>query len=471
MQASPLALAVSLVLPATLSAQIVLNQTALVDLDIASSAGSPAYVGTNPSAVAWDGADLFVAGFNNSTATNDVGIVKVTDALGAQTLGLSFGTLSTPGSRGYSGLDMGSGAFAAAYDDGGSDPNGITSWSTAGVQQWAAMGRGGSGVGLDPGFPGGNPLVGSGVGWTSFGSGRRSLQDAATGAVIFDSTNGMVILTGEGTFWRDMDYDPDTGDVWLREGNNVIQAVRGGDNLISSTSVVVDASPDADFVNGQNVAFLDRDTLDVVFYNDRSATGVGQDFFGVVKAVQPDGTPVNVDWSGFNPASGNGYYDFSWDRATGSLAILDFLNRNVYLFDVMDAPALTATPDQLSLAAGGTQTFTLSAGAAKAVQPYLLVGTLSGTMPGLPLDGMTLPINVDVYTVISIMNANVPPFGNTFGTLDVTGGATATFTLPAGTPASLNGNTLHHAYVAIDLGGPTPVVSLASNAVPLMLTP
>ena len=143
----------------------------------------------------------------------------------------------------------------------------------------------------------------------------------------------------------------------------------------------------------------------------------------------------------------------------------------MYLFDVMDAPALTATPDQLSLAAGGTQTFTLSAGAAKAVQPYLLVGTLSGTMPGLPLDGMTLPINVDVYTVISIMNANVPPFGNTFGTLDVTGGATATFTLPAGTPASLNGNTLHHAYVAIDLGGPTPVVSLASNAVPLMLTP
>ena len=177
------------------SAQVQLTELGTVNLDSTADSTNAEYIGSNPSGIAWNGQDIYVCGFNGGGATG-VGLVKVTDALGAATLGTSFGFIAgTPGSRGYSGLDVSGDKVAAAYDDGTASVLGIQAFDLSGTQLWAATGRGGSGVGFDPGFPGGTPALGEGVGWATFGSGRRRLQDASNGATIYDGSNGMVITT------------------------------------------------------------------------------------------------------------------------------------------------------------------------------------------------------------------------------------------------------------------------------------
>jgi hypothetical protein len=464
-------------LPLTTSAQIKLTEIATVDLDSTANPANPEYIGSNPSAVAWDGADLFAAGFNGGGATSTA-IVKVQDALGTQTFGPAFGVqIGTPASRGYSGLDVGNPGLAASYDDGATDPKGITMWQapglTGGTELWARSARGGSGVGLDPGNDGDGSPTGSGAGWTSFGSGRRSLQDFVTGADIYDSTNGMIINgAGTGTFWRDMEFDDDTGDIWLREGNNVIQGERSGDNSLSATILVVD-EPEADFVNGQNIAYLSRGaSADFVIYNDRTSTGLGQDFFKVVKVIDTSGDyQACVDWGGFSPATGSGYYDFSWDEATQTLAILDFTNRKAHIFSVQDStpPNFCGAPGQISVASGGEHHFSLNAGAGLGGQLYLVLGSTSGTTPGTPADSYILPLNIDTYFLYTLDNANGPVLQGTFGTLDATGSAHAAFVLPTGLNPGLAGQTLHHAYATID--PITLSVSFTSIAVPVTIVP
>ena len=138
------------------------------------------------------------------------------------------------------------GTLASAFDNGGSDPRGIEAYDTAGSLLWSKEGRGGSGVGIDPGFGGAD----SGVAWTTFGSGRRALQDSATGADIYTGADGMVIFTSEGTFWRDMDFDDATGDVYLREGNNVIYWSRTGGNSTGSSSSGTSSNPSSVWTTG-----------------------------------------------------------------------------------------------------------------------------------------------------------------------------------------------------------------------------
>jgi hypothetical protein len=324
----------------TVHGQIKLTEITTVSLASTANPANPEYIGTNPSAVAWNGTELFVAGFNNDpAASQNVGIVKVSNVLTAPTFGATFGVVATPSFRGYSGLDVRGATLAAAYDNGAANPDGITAWDLAGTNRWRKNGRGGSGVGFDPGFPGGNPALGQGVAWTTFGSGRRALQDAATGADIWTAANGMVILVAsETTNWRDVDFDDATGDIWLRTANNLIRGARNGDNSLSGLTVVFDANPNAPTINLQTCAVVGGGPGKFVVFNDR-ATGIGnQGFFQVVKAVRPDGTPDTLDFGPFAPNTGSAAYDFSWDPASGTLAILDFSNRNVHVFAVQSPP-------------------------------------------------------------------------------------------------------------------------------------
>ncbi|QDV06751.1 hypothetical protein Poly30_22660 [Planctomycetes bacterium Poly30] len=316
--------------------QVRLTEIGTIDLSSTSDPMNPEFIGSNPSAIAWDGTDLYAAGLNSSGATAPVGIARVTDPLGAASFGPAFGLQSAPNSRGYSGLDISGAGIAAAYDSGASDPQGIALYDPAGVQVWVKDGRGGSGVAFNPGFPGGDPALGEGVAWATFGSGRARLQDAATGADIWDGTNGFVIFTSEGSFFRDLDFEDATGDVWVREGNNVLSFTRNGDNSVTNAAIVFDQDPDADFVSGQNIAHLQNEGL--VIYNDRSTTGGGQDFFSVVNVIDETGAPQMVNWGGFAPAAGSGYYDFSYDAATSTLAILDFGARSATIFQVATGP-------------------------------------------------------------------------------------------------------------------------------------
>lgn len=321
---------------AAASAQVSMTLLGTLDVSPACTGGSPSYIGNNPTAVAWNGTDLFVAGFNSSGQTANSAIVKVTAPLTTPVFGVAFGALSTPNARGYTGLDVRGNVLAASWDDGlPSSPTGITAWDLNGVSLWARTTRGSSGVAFDPGFFG--APAASGVGWTTFGSGRRALQDTVSGTNVYDGTNGMIILApapDNGTTWRDMAFDPETGDIWLRMGNKVLSALRVGDNAVANNQVAVQATSSLTIIS-QNLAFVRQPIGKVVFWNDRAVQNAGQNFFDVVRCVRAaDGLPLAVDWGTFAPATGNAAYDFSYHEASGTMAISDLLNRQVHFFRV-----------------------------------------------------------------------------------------------------------------------------------------
>ena len=120
---------------------------------------------------------------------------------------------------------------------------------------------------------------------------------------------------------------------------------------------------------------------------------------------------------------------------------------------------------EVSAVAGGAQDLDLDAGAGHAGETYLLLGSLSGTVPGLPLGGVTLPLNSDAYFAFTAANPGVPIVG-AVGALDGAGRSTAQVVLPAGL-AFLVGLEAHHAYLTIDGTG---AFAFASNASTLRFT-
>ena len=130
---------------------------------------------------------------------------------------------------------------------------------------------------------------------------------------------------------------------------------------------------------------------------------------------------------------------------------------------------LTSDVSSVSVATGGTQSLALQAGVEYANRLYWLVGSMTGTTPGVVIDGVVLPLVPDAWFTTTLLEANSGPFGNTLGTLDSAGEAAATITVPAGLDPSLAGVRLHHAYAVID---PVTVdVVLGSNSRPLDLVP
>jgi len=121
----------------------------------------------------------------------------------------------------------------------------------------------------------------------------------------------------------------------------------------------------------------------------------------------------------------------------------------------------------VGVANGGTQTMNLEPGATHAGELYLLLGSLSGTSPGLPAGSFVLPLNFDLYLNFTLSSPGTPPLSNSMGLIDPSGSATIQFSLPAGAPASLVGVRAHHAAVGIDLI--TGQVSFSSNPVSIDL--
>jgi hypothetical protein len=107
------------------------------------------------------------------------------------------------------------------------------------------------------------------------------------------------------------------------------------------------------------------------------------------------------------------------------------------------------TPSAIATSAGGAHTMKLNAGQANANQLYLVAVGGSGSRPGLPFGGAIIPINPDIWTSLGLDLLNAGPWANTFGVLDGTGRANASFTLPPGL-TNLAGADLRHALVVID---------------------
>lgn len=99
----------------------------------------------------------------------------------------------------------------------------------------------------------------------------------------------------------------------------------------------------------------------------------------------------------------------------------------------------------------------------------LLLGTTSGTSPGIPISPVVLPLNLSSYLLATVYDPQGSPLEGSFDILDLHGTATATFTLsPSGTTPALAGTTVHHAFLVFSATGG---VELASNPVALGLDP
>lgn len=115
-----------------------------------------------------------------------------------------------------------------------------------------------------------------------------------------------------------------------------------------------------------------------------------------------------------------------------------------------DVAPLLATPNAITTA-GGAVDFLIGAGPEHAVQPFLVMGSASGTEPGFAIDGVPVPLVFDPYTRDTIVLAGSGPFAETLGALDGEGEGRARLDLPGLDPA-LIGLTAHHAAVTFGAG-------------------
>ncbi|MBM4011392.1 MAG: hypothetical protein FJ286_08445 [Planctomycetes bacterium] len=339
-----------------------------VRLNLASTSNNlnPQYVGSFPAAIAWNGSSIFIAGLNSTGTTGTTGITRVTNPLAAPGLGVvptfstAFGLRSNTGNgRGYTGSrrqrqrprrGLGQRHDVARHDrwDAGLR-RGRRHAPLDGLARRPADG----GRGLRPGVRRGRGEPGgAGVSGLVYTSGRRPLLDLATGTTIYGLTcsavPGMVINTSPAnTEWRDVDFDPATGDIYSRNSNNVAYGIRTGVNVISGSvqQFLVNNASSGTATAGQNLAFMPgvtdptgSFTGNAVVWNNRpfGTTNGSTVFTAANRVVATTGASVTVDWNllfDSTPANGNGWYDFGYDPVTKTLAVMDFqgLQQNLWV--------------------------------------------------------------------------------------------------------------------------------------------
>jgi subtilisin family serine protease len=136
-----------------------------------------------------------------------------------------------------------------------------------------------------------------------------------------------------------------------------------------------------------------------------------------------------------------------------------------------EADALLAQPSAISLSSGGAQVLLLDGGDTAPGDLYLVLGSGSGTAPGVVVDGFLIGLVPDNWLALSVQSANSGLFGSTLGTLDGSGRNAATLTFPGSLPPVLVGLVLHHTFVRFDFA-PFPVLATQPPAAePLRFVP
>jgi len=111
---------------------------------------------------------------------------------------------------------------------------------------------------------------------------------------------------------------------------------------------------------------------------------------------------------------------------------------------------LSVDASSLDITNGGTVNLALDAGLAYRTQPYRVLGSTAGSIPGFNYQGIDIPLN-PVGTYWDTTRAGTSPYLlNGVGSFDINGLAAAQVVAPAGLPASLDGLMVHHAYVVLD---------------------
>lgn len=334
------------------SADITLRRLATVDLlDATANPTNGKFIGSNPATVAWDGRSLWVGGYLNGIATNEVGIVKVSDVLSAPSIGDRFGVAALPSQfRGYRAMTVRNGVVYSGLEGGAALANGVAAWDSAVTTPASPIWGNTERIGVldyDPGFNASGSATGSGVGYGAFLGGRRALLDPATGAVLQSAAAGPIFndtIAGSGTVFRGADFDSTTGDLWLRKNNWIQRADRTGENAFNAATIVLNPQfpglqTNGASTEGQNVQVIRGSAEgDFILFNDRRTGGAGQSWAGVFKAIDASGNAINILYEDFDPAAasnnGNAWYDYDYDAATQTLAVSDFLNKRVHIFAV-----------------------------------------------------------------------------------------------------------------------------------------
>ncbi len=144
-----------------------------------------------------------------------------------------------------------------------------------------------------------------------------------------------------------------------------------------------------------------------------------------------------------------------------------------YVFSVAggEPVSLAGSPPTASLSMPSTpHVLTLDACEGHAGKVYLVLGSATGTSPGVPVGDFVLPLVPDPYFFWTVEHPDSPVLSDSLGFLDDEGDGTTVFQLPVGLPPSLIGLVLHHAYAVIDLPGTGDFVH-ASNPVALAIVP
>ncbi|MBI1380549.1 MAG: hypothetical protein GC161_05600 [Planctomycetaceae bacterium] len=326
------------------------------------------------------------------------------------------------------------------------------------------------------------------------------IEGDTTGAGVVDqvlSLDGQTIGTNGIFLWRDdalvllpdptasgasifvQDFTPD-----IENGVNTFALISGtppalGTDLDADNDGVLDAP--VGFTVLDAIAVFDNTGADFV-YNDQlgfpdgivpRTTGpvpASHSPSGVYRFQDPDGNAFT--WGSgviLGPAFvGPFAYDIAGDRALGFNEIGVATQDLDGGFPNVVTASLGTIGAGFSIATGGTQELRLAAGAARAGDLYLLVGSLSGTTPGLPVDSFVLPLNFDFYSNLTLTTPNSGFLPGSLGFLDANGRASAAFTLPAAAPVA-GPLDIHHAFLTIDLS--TFAVSFTSNAALVRLVP
>ena len=345
-------------LTAAANAQVVMQEIARIDLTQVFNSTNPQGLGTNINGVAWNGVDLYVNGFRNTSSGTNSGILRVNTArVTGNTSTAAFGSLVTSVSRGYTGLDINGNTLIATWDTGSNNASSLQAFDltagnplrwNAGAASGLGLVRGFSGAAFNPGQNGAGG-IGSGVSFPSQGSGQERvlrITDGVGNGASAGTLNNFSIASNAAsgaTSFRDIDFNPATGDAFLRVNNDVVKAVRTGAGQYNSGAVnpilVATATPGNNIAT--NIQFLDTAAFgNVVIFNDRSSTGNGQSFNAVMKACDVNGvaqtlTFLNSSGGAFAPfGTGNAAYDYSFNSADQTLAISDFANSQVYIFQI-----------------------------------------------------------------------------------------------------------------------------------------
>jgi endonuclease I len=132
-----------------------------------------------------------------------------------------------------------------------------------------------------------------------------------------------------------------------------------------------------------------------------------------------------------------------------------------------DSILLTASGSTVNLTTGGSIDLNISASSLYANQLFQVLGSTDGTTPGFTYTSVDIPLNPGGVYFWDTVNQTTPYLLGGAGTLDASGNATASFTLPTGLPAWLDGWVVSHAFVVLDLTGNSVIA--ASNSVDVLL--